>query len=111
MTVKEFISLTKTDAALMKALDTEKPDGLEAFVEFARRHGCEIDPGEVDDAVLSDVVGGFVPNLPPETKSGACWHTGCDGQIMNVLNPFKSCECAKCHEVHYWLWGFDYYTT
>ena len=111
MTVREFIMLTKNDAELMKALDAEKPEGLAAFVEFAKRHGCEIETEELKDAALSDVVGGMIPIQEPNAKAGLCWHTGCDGQILNVGDPFHDCECSKCHETHYWLWGFDYYTT
>ena len=111
MTVKEFILLTKSNTDLMKALDTEKPDGFDAFVGFARRHGYNIDPVELDDKALSDVIGGFVPIPGIDMKNGLCWHKGCDGQILYVGNLFHDCECEKCHETHYWLWGFDYYTT
>lgn len=111
MTINEFILLTKKDAALMKALDTEKPDGVEEFVEFARRHGCDIGPEELTDAALADVVGGMIPNTNPNAKTGMCWHTGCGGEILNIGNPFRYCECKTCHETHYWLWDFDYYTT
>lgn len=111
MTVKEFISLTKNDAELMKAFNAEKPEGVDALIEFARKHGYDIDRTAVDDAALSDAVGGAIPNIPPSVKNGLCWHKGCDGLILYVGNPFHDCECEKCHETHYWLWKFDYYTT
>lgn len=110
MTVKEFISLTRKDAVLMKALDAEKPEGLEAFVAFARRHGCNIDLKELDDIALSDVTGGHFAATMSTPKVGECRHTGCGGRILNVGNLFHDCECNMCHETHYWLWDFDYYT-
>lgn len=111
MTIRDFIYLTKEDAELMKALDAEKPEGLKAFAEFAKRHGCDIEPEELTDAALSDVVGGMIPIQEPNAKAGICRHTGCGGEILNVGNLFRDCECKICHETHYWLWGFDYYTT
>lgn len=111
MTIKEFISLTQSDAKLMKALDTEKPEGFDAFVEFARKYGYSIEAEELDEITLSNVIGGMIPITEPSAKTGLCWHTGCKGQILNVGNLFRYCECERCHETHYWLWDFDYYTT
>ena len=111
MTFREFITLAKNDADLLKVLDAEKPEGCAAFIDFARRHGYSIESEELDDAALADVVGGVVPNNPPNAKVGLCWHTGCGGSILHVGNPFRSCVCEKCGETHYWLWSFDYYTT
>ena len=110
MTVREFISLTGSDASLKRALDAEKPEGLEAFVGFARRHGCNVDPNELDETALSDVTGGSFAITVGFSKAETCRHAGCGGEILHVGDPFHSCECSRCRENHYWLWDFDYYT-
>ena len=110
MTIAEFIETVKNDAALSGALEAEKPEGAKAFIEFAKKHGYEIGHGEIDESELCGITGGLVPPEGTSMKTGLCRHTGCGGVILNVMDLFHSCECEKCHETHYWLWSFDYYT-